>query len=172
MSLFDQGITSFAVFEDAVEFVGMAQVVLPNLSAVTQELRGAGLGGSIEAIYPGQFQAMTMSMNFNSPSKQSLKLATPKRHTLELRLAVQTEDTVEGIVGTQAQKHVVVVVPKTYTGGTIAPASTTGGSGEYAVRYWACYIDGEKYLEIDPMNFIGYIDGVDYLADVRAALGK
>lgn len=112
MSLFDQGITSFAVFEDANEFVGMAQVVLPNLAAVTQELKGAGLAGSIEAIYPGQFQAMTMSMNFNSPSKQSLKLATPVRHTLELRLAVQTEDTVEGTVGTQAQKHVVVVVPK------------------------------------------------------------
>ena len=41
-----------------------------------------------------------------------------------------------------------------------------------AVRYWATYIDGKKVREIDPLNFICLIDGTDYLADVRKALGK
>jgi len=26
--------------------------------------------------------------------------------------------------------------------------------------------------EVDPLNFICYVDGTDYLADVRKALGK
>lgn len=43
---------------------------------------------------------------------------------------------------------------------------------EFAVRYWATYIDGKKVREIDPLNFICLIDGTDYLADVRKALGK
>jgi phage tail tube protein FII len=65
-----------------------------------------------------------------------------------------------------------VVVPKNHVGGSIAPAAPTNGSGEYAVRYWATYIDGVKMREIDPLNFICYINGVDYLASVRSVLGK
>ena len=34
------------------------------------------------------------------------------------------------------------------------------------------YINGKKVRELDPLNFICYINGVDYLAGVRAALGK
>lgn len=42
----------------------------------------------------------------------------------------------------------------------------------YAVSYYATYIDGKKKLEIDPLNYIYYVNGKDYLADVRKALGK
>ena len=35
-----------------------------------------------------------------------------------------------------------------------------------------CYIDGAKVREIDPLNFIREVNGVDYLADVRKAIGK
>ena len=62
--------------------------------------------------------------------------------------------------------------PFCYTGGSIAPATPTNGSGEYSVRYWATYIDGAKVREIDPLNFICVVNGVDYLADVRKAIGK
>ena len=47
----------------------------------------------------------------------------------------------------------------------------SNGSGEYAVRYWATYIDGKKVREVDQLNFICYVNGTDYLADVRKALG-
>ena len=45
-------------------------------------------------------------------------------------------------------------------------------SGEYAVSYYALYLDGKKVVEIDQLNFIYYINGKDYLEDVRKALGK
>ena len=77
-----------------------------------------------------------------------------------------------GEVKVQNIKHILVVIPKTDTGGSIAPAAPTNGSGEYAVRYWATYIDGVRTREVDPLNFICYVDGTDYLADVRKALGK
>jgi hypothetical protein len=41
-----------------------------------------------------------------------------------------------------------------------------------AVDYWATYIDGQKTLEIDPKHLICYMDGTDYLADYRTAIGK
>lgn len=95
-----------------------------------------------------------------------------RRHSIDLRVANQYEDPVAGTVEARKEKHIFVVVPKSTKGGAIAPATPTSGSGEYAVRYWATYINGKKVRELDPLNFICYINGVDYLAGVRAALGK
>lgn len=72
----------------------------------------------------------------------------------------------------QAVKHVLVVNPKKFAPGKLAPASSAEASGEYPVTYYATYIDGKKVLEIDILNFIYYVNGVDYLEDVRKALGK
>ena len=70
-----------------------------------------------------------------------------------------------------APSSILVVIPKSDKGGSVAPAAPSNGSGEYAVRYWATYIDGKKVREVDQLNFICYVNGTDYLADVRKALG-
>lgn len=172
MPNFDESTINFAVYEDNVEYVGMANVTLPNLAAIVQTLSGAGIAGNVEVPVLGHFDAMTLGLSFRTTTAQSVRLSEPRRHNIDLRAAQQIENTVAGQVEVQAVKHILVVIPKTDTGGTIAPAAQNGGSGEYAVRYWATYIDGTKVREIDPLNFICEVDGVDYLADVRKAIGK
>ncbi|MCD8199806.1 MAG: phage major tail tube protein [Coriobacteriaceae bacterium] len=168
----DQSVINFAVYEDSTEYLGMAQASLPDLTMLTESISGAGIAGNIEAVILGHYDTMTLGLDFRTVSKQSIKLSSPKRHNIELRVAQQDEDPVAGEVKVVKVKHVFVVIPKSDKGGTVAPATPTNGSGEYAVRYWATYIDGKKYREIDPLNFICYIDGTDYLASVRTALGK
>lgn len=168
----DQSVINFAVYEDSTEFVGLAKVTLPDLTALTQSISGAGIAGNVESVLLGHFEAMTLGLSFRNTTKQVIRLAEPRRHNIDLRIAQQDENTVKGAIETRSVKHVFVVIPKSTKGGTVAPASPTDGSGEYAVRYWANYIDGEKVLEIDPLNVICYINGVDYLAPVRKALGK
>lgn len=172
MPNFDESVINFAVYEDSVEYVGMASATLPNLTALIQTISGAGIAGNVEAPILGHYDAMTLGLNFRTTTEQSVRLSEPRRHTIDLRAPQQVEDTVAGAVKVQNVKHILVVIPKTETGGSIAPANPTNGSGEYAVRYWATYIDGVKVREIDPLNFICYINGTDYLADVRKALGK
>ena len=157
-------VINFAVYEDKTEFMGIASVQLPDLTALSQQISGAGIAGNIEAIIPGHFEAMTCTINFRTTTTAALKLSEPRRHNLDIRVA--------GKVAAQSVKHVLVVLPKKDGGGTLAPASAADASGEYAVRYWATYVDGQKIREIDPMNSICIINGVDYLADVRKALGK
>lgn len=41
----DQSIINFKVYEDSVEYVGMAQATLPDLTALTQSISGAGIAG-------------------------------------------------------------------------------------------------------------------------------
>ena len=48
MPNFDESVINFAVYEDGVEYVGMAGVTLPNLSAIVQTLSGAGIAGNVD----------------------------------------------------------------------------------------------------------------------------
>jgi len=168
----DQSVINFAVYEDSTEYVGMAKVTLPDLTALTQSISGAGIAGNVDAVIMGHFEAMTLGLSFRTTTSQVIKLAEPRRHTIDLRVAQQEENPVAGVVEVRSVKHVLVIVPKSTKGGTVAPASPTDGSGEYAVRYWATYIDGQKVQEIDPLNFICIINGIDYLDAVRTAIGK
>lgn len=86
----------------------------------------------------------------------------------EWRKQVQKKGTTEVV----SVKHILVVTPKKLNPGKVATAAAAEVSGEYAVSYYATYIDGKKKLEIDPLNYIYYVNGKDYLADVRKALGK
>ena len=172
MPNFDESVINFAVYEDSVEYVGMATATLPNLSSIVQTLSGAGIAGNVEVPILGHYDVMSLTLNFRTITEQSVRLSEPRRHNIDLRVAQQIEDTVAGEVKVQSVKHILVVVPKSDTGGSIAPATPTNGSGEYSVRYWATYIDGTKVREIDPLNFICEVNGVDYLADVRKAIGK
>ena len=167
----DQSIINFTVYEASVEYVGMAQAPLPDLTALTQSISGAGIAGNVESVILGHFDAMTLGLNFRTVTDQSVKLSEPRRHTIDLRVAQQDEDVVAGKVVVRAVKHILVVIPKSDKGGSVAPAAPSNGSGEYAVRYWATYIDGKKVREVDQLNFICYVNGTDYLADVRKALG-
>lgn len=172
MPKIDESVINFAVYEDSVEYVGMAKASLPDLTALTQNISGAGIAGNVEAVILGHFDAMTLGLDFRTTTEQAIKLSEPRRHTIDLRVAQQVEDTVAGAVKVQSVKHLLVVIPKRDVGGSIAPASPTDASGEYSVRYWATYIDGVKKREIDPLNFISFVNGVDYLADVKRVLGK
>ena len=168
----DQAHVNFAVYEDSVEYLGIAQATLPTLEQLVQELSGAGIAGNVEAVLRGHFAAMTLGLQFRTMNAESIKLAEPRRHNIDLRVARQDENTESGQIEIASIKHIFVVVPKSLNPGNVAPHSTADGSGQYAVRYWAMYINGQLVTEIDQLNYKCVIDGVDYLASVRAALGK
>jgi P2 family phage contractile tail tube protein len=168
----EQNIINFAVYENGVEYYGRAEATLPDLTSLTTIINGAGISGNVEVPTIGYFDTMTLTLNFRVTTGDAIKLLQQRTHNIELRVANQLEDNATKELVVQAVKHVLVVRPKKYSGGKVAPASTADVSGEFAVRYWATYVDGKKMLEIDPLNHICIIDGVDDLAEVRSALGK
>lgn len=165
-------IINYAVYENATEFYGTAQVQLPDLNSLTTSLSGAGIAGNVEAVILGHMDAMSMTVNFNTFCKEQAALAEQRPHNLDIRVAQQGTDSTSGEISVDSIKHVVRATPKSLKYGKIAPAATADASGEYAVGYLATYINGAKVTEVDPLNFICIINGVDYLADVRKALGK
>jgi len=168
----ENGVTNFAVYEDATQYYGMAEVTLPEITALTEEVKGAGISGTFNGAYVGHLEAMTLTLNFRSVTKDAIKLLEPRNHQIDLRVAQQKWNSEAGKFEHTRVKHILMVTPTKFVPGKLAPASPAEASGEYGATYFATYIDGVKTLEIDILNFIYYVNGTDYLADVRKALGK
>jgi len=162
---------NFMVYENANRFTGMASVTLPNINQKSVPLSGAGIAGEVDVPISGQLEPMEVKFSFNAYSAEVARLRSPGRHKIEMHPAVQNEDTVKGAIIVTAEKHVMTIVPKGLSGATIAPATKRETELTASVRYWAHYIDGVKIHEIDVMNHIFIINGVDYGAPVRKALG-
>ena len=170
--LHPESIVDFEVYEDSVNFVGIAQVTLPNINYLTQDITGAGISGTVEAVLIGMIDKMNATFNFRSATEAAVKLLKPEKHLLDLRVAEQHWDSVGTQRTIQADKYILGVIPKNFTPGDIGPATTSNANGEYSVYYYAAYKDGKQIWEIDQFNYICKIGGVDYMADVRKALGK
>ena len=172
MANINETVDNFRVFEDSVKYYGIAEVTLPEISSITNEVRGAGIGGAFESVTIGHLEAMTLTLNFRTLVADAMALLEPRDHQIELRVAQQGKDVLSRITKFTELKHVFVAFPKKLNPGKVAPASPADASGEYAVTYWATFIDGKKALEIDILNFIYFVNGKDYNAEVRKMLGE
>lgn len=172
MAKVDETVIGFVVYEEGKEYIGFSEVTLPEISAVTEEITGAGIAGKIEAVVLGAIEAMTATFNFRTVSNNAISLHEPRQHNIDLRAAQQQNDTVKGTTEVVKVRHCLKMIPKKLNPGKIASSSTAEVSGEYAVQYFATYINGTKKIEIDPLNYIYFVNGKDYLKEVRSALGK
>ena len=170
--MYEVGTIDFAVYEDSDEFVGMASVTLPDKNQKVITVNGAGVGGDVEVPINGHYDAMVLTMAFKNYSPRVARLREHRRHNIELRVAQQNEDPVSGQLVTDAVKHVMVIVPKSASGGTVAPAAPGDMNIVSSVRYWATFVNGVKLDEIDQFNRVDIVNGIDYNAPVRRALGK
>lgn len=168
----DELVNNFAIYEDAVEYLGMAEVELSEIAALTEEITGAGIAGNVEAVVIGNFEAMTLTLNFRTVTDATIRLNEPRIHIIDIRAAQQSENTSTKQIDIDSMKYILRVRPKKLAPGKVAVASPADASGEYAVTYYAIYKNGKKEVEIDQLNYIYYVNGTDYLANVRAALGK
>lgn len=168
----ENGTINFAVYEGANEFLGMSEITLPEFSTMAEEIKGAGIAGVLSGPFVGHLEAMKLGLNFRSVSKANIQLMEPRNHQIEMRAAQQKWNSSTGKNEIDTIKHVATVMPLKYAPGKIATASPADASGEYAVSYYALFINGERSIEVDIINFIFFVNGVDYLADVRKALGK
>lgn len=168
----DELIVNYAVYEDATELMGTTEVTLPDLEYMTEELQGAGIGGTVEEIITGHLNAMSATFNFRTVTKAAISLTEPRVHKIDLRVAQQQMNMRTSKTNISSVKHIMKMKPKKTALGKVGAATTADVSGEYAVSYYAMYLGGKKVTEVDPLNFICIINGKDYLKEVRKALGK
>ena len=163
---------NFAVYYDGEDLLGAAEGELPNLEFLNETVEGAGIAGKFNSITLGHLDAITLSLTWRNTTDSFVKLAHPKTHELALYAAQQDYDAGLGEYKVRKVALFVKAIPKTLNIGKLAVAGMTDTKTEFEILYLKLEIDDKERLEIDKLNYIFKVDGTDYLADVRAALGK
>lgn len=98
-NIIPEQLVNFKVYNGFSDMVGVADVTLPGLEAMTNEVKGAGIAGTYNSPVTGHFGPMSMTVNWRVITGDALKLATPKAHQLDLRGVIDTYDAGDGRVG-------------------------------------------------------------------------
>lgn len=171
MNQIPEKLINFRVYEGGTNFAGIVDAELPELESMTETVKGAGIAGEYDSPVIGHYQSMTLSLSWRTPTPKLLQLAAPKVHQLDLRGAIQVNDAANGQYKSVPLRVTVNCIPKSTKPGKLEVGSPTDSSNEFEVTYIKIWYDGTEYIEIDKLNFICKINGVDYLAAVRQALG-
>ena len=164
-------LTNFKVYNDSNDLLGIATVDLPEISAMTDTISGAGIAGELDTPVLGHYQSMTTTVNWRTVEAQAAELASPQAHTLDIRGSQEIYDAASGTYRKVGVRAYLKVIPKNFTLGSFEPGATTDSSIEFEVSYMKLSIDGKEVVEIDKLNFIARFNGEDQLAEVRKNLG-
>lgn len=134
---------------------------LPVVEYLTDTVKGAGIFGEID--WPSlNIAAMTFSADARMDSKQLAQLSAPKLQEYEVRWSVDNFDSGSGKIAPQTHKAVIKGMPKKYDSGAVETGASQESSIEIEVVYYKRIVDGEVILELDKLNQILKIGGVDY----------
>lgn len=162
---------NFRVYKNGDDLIGVADIELPSLEAMTETTKGAGIAGEIDSPVLGHFSSMELVLNWRTLEKSNIELVSPDGVNLDCRGAQQVYDSGAGKYIVRPVKCVIQGVPKKTELGKLDVGTTTDTSNTIETTYIKISIDNETMLEIDKYNYICNIGGNDFLSLVRKALG-
>lgn len=160
---------AFAAFLDGVNYMGeVPEITLPTLGRKMDDYRGGGMNGPVKLDF-GQ-EAMEAEMKAAGWIKGLASKWGARTHDavmLRFAGAVQGDDsTVDTPVEVVMRGRLQEVNP-----GSSKAGEATERTYKYALSYYKQVVDGTVEIEIDLVNMVEIVDGVDNLAGTRAALG-
>ena len=168
----DSGIINFEVYENGDNYLGMAEITMPNAELKTIVSNGAGIAGDVELPVTGQRNAMKATFKFIDNPKAKYVLMEQRRHILDCRVAHEELNPVSGEIETVVYKHLLEGFPLTESAGTVKPQSSQGSSVDMTIVRRKDFIRGRLVYEFDPIAWVDRgPDGVNKLAPVARALG-
>ncbi len=163
-------INNFNVYDGRTCLIGISsQIDLPEFSPLTDTLNVAGIAGEIESETIGSFGSMKVEIPFCNISGDFFAFAASTNPVI-LRGALEVFDK-----NTQSKRiSNVVITIKGRTMNIKPGALKKGGKGEPSVTkeitYIKIVIDNAVQLELDKLNSIFIMGGVDLYADIRNAI--
>jgi P2 family phage contractile tail tube protein len=162
---------AYRVYRDGIDLIGIADVELPDLEAMTDTIKGAGIAGEFDSPTIGHYGSMALKLSWRTLVQPVAFLSQQKSHALDIRGAVQTLEAGSGNYVVVPLKISVRVTPKNTVLGKLDIGAKMDSSNEFEVSYLKVTIDNVDVIEIDKFNYIAKIDGEDALDAVREALG-
>lgn len=157
------------LFNDGISYVGqIEEVVLPQLNRVMEEWRAGGMNAPIKT--DQGMEALSMEWTCGGLMDEPLRQFGITQHDgvlLRFAGAYQRDDSSK----TAAVEVVVRGRHENIDMGTAKVGDNSPMKVTSALSYYKITIDGEEIIEIDIINMIEKVNGVDRLADQRKAIG-
>jgi len=161
-------VINYNVYSAGEKLIGIAaEVTLPKLEPMAEEISGAGILGMFSSPTPGHFGSMQTEITFNAINDKSFSLMNPNGQTIMLRASQQGFDVSAGRISYRPLKITMIVYPAGMELGTLAVGKPTGTKNTLEILYLKIEENGSVLLELDKLNFVYTVNGVDILAAVR-----
>ncbi|MBQ9273291.1 MAG: phage major tail tube protein [Succinivibrio sp.] len=162
---------NYNIYAEGERLVGVGTVDMPEISFLTDTLKGAGIAGELETPVLGHTQSMSCTINWRTVTEDALKMLDTQGTTLTLRAAQQEVAGDTNALSAYGLKVVLKTLPKNVGLGTLEPGASTDTSTELEVSYLKIEVKGKEILEIDKLNFVYKVNGQDRMSAVRQAMG-
>jgi P2 family phage contractile tail tube protein len=166
-----QLLIGFRAYTDDTDLIGVVDIELPEFEALSEEISGAGVAGKVKAPVLGHFDAMSMTLNFRTWTKNVMELAKPKAHQMDLRGSIQVYDAGKGEYAPVAVQIVTKAMPSKTGPGKYQTGQGMETKIEMSIMYIKIRLNNEDHLEFDPFNYIFKVGDEDFLEKVKADLG-
>lgn len=170
MNLIPEIINNFNVYRNGNKLIGVtSEITLPDFEAVTENISGAGILGEVEAVNPGQFSAQEFEVPFRVLYGDLFEVMGDRITNLTLRGAIQIADG----AGEKREVGMRVIVqgcPKKLGSGKVAAGKPMESSITVALSYIKIEIDGSTAVELDKLNNIYVVNGVDLLSEINSLI--
>lgn len=165
-------LTDASIYKDGVGLLGVGSIEMPDFEFMTESIAGLGIAGEVDAPVVGHMKSMSAKIKWNTCNETATSLLAPEAHQLEIYASVQAYDAGSGTYEHQPVKAVIKAPPKKVGIGKMEPGKKMEPETELEVYYLKLWQNGKEMVEVDKFNYIFNVLGVDYLAKVRANLGK
>ena len=156
------------LFMGGISFAGdVPSVTLPKLTVKTESFRGGGMGGEIELdVGLEKLEASFVTIGVRREAMKFFGLADQTSGNAVFRGAFKgLGGKVTPVIATMRG------LLKELDMGDWKPGEKAESKYAMALQYYKLEVEGRVIYEIDMVNCVRVIDGVDQMADVRSAIG-
>lgn len=147
------------------------EIKMPEFPYSTEEIAGAGLLGSYESPNVGHTDSSTLTIPVRLIMEENLSLAVGDMANITLRAGTQHTDTANRQIVEQGLVINVQGPVKQINFGTVAVGTPMNAEITVEILYFKASRDNEgslfTLLELDKLNFVYIVNGVDKLAKLR-----
>lgn len=160
---------NFATFVDGVNYMGeVPEVNLPKLTRKMEDYRSGGMNGPIQLDYGSdKLEAEIKGAGWMSGLAAKWGASTHDAVLIRFAGALQSDDTGAVTAAEVVMRGRLQEIDK----GAAKAGDKQEPTFKYVLSYYREILDGQTIMEIDLVNMVEVVDGVDNMASTRAALG-
>ncbi|MBS7186959.1 MAG: phage major tail tube protein [Clostridium sp.] len=166
--LIPEVINNFNVYNgDAKKMLGISEEIqLPEFTAITSEIKGAGILGAYSAAILGHYEDTDIEIPYKAISQDMMQFTPGKYHTVTFRANMQSTVQKTREKANRGIKIVVGGVVKGFKPGSLKIGDQMSSSITLNVTYFKYEQDGFTIFELDKINPKLVVNDNDLLSDI------